>query len=418
LRARARQLAFEQAELAADMVAVAERVQAESAHISSVWTSDIPTLAAAEIAAALTWTKRFAKARLEESWALVERLPAVWAVLRAGSIDLYKARVLLEGTGAVPESLARRIVAGILPEAPSLTTGQLAYRLRRLVLEADPAAAKNNYERAVGERKVVRGVNPDGTGYLSGCNLPVEQAAAADERLDALARAAKQAGDDRPMDLIRADIYLSLLTGTYTGPTPIHRRGVVELTVDLATLMGLADHTAELAGWGPVIADIARQIARAREGDGDGEMIWRFSVTDPFTGALLHHGTTRAPAESGGRRKDPRRRPTPRQRALVIARDRTCRGPGCRVPAHRTELDHRLDHAKGGPTQVWNLDAKCGACHDLKHSGWTARYNPFDDTTWTSLLGHTYRVPAQPITEPVQLGPLESHLLKTARLRT
>jgi hypothetical protein len=102
----------------------------------------------------------------------------------------------------------------------------------------------------------------------------------------------------------------------------------------------------------------------------------------------------------------------------VIARDRTCRGPGCRVPAHRTELDHRLDHAKGGPTEVWNLDAKCGACHDLKDGGWTARHNPFDDTTWTTLLGHTHRVPAQPITKPAELGPLEAHLLKTARLRT
>ncbi|HEV7933487.1 MAG TPA: DUF222 domain-containing protein, partial [Actinomadura sp.] len=202
LRARARQLAFEQAQLAADMVAVAGRVRAESAHIHSVWPSDVPKLAAAEIAAALTWTKRSATAKLEESWALVERLPAVWQALRTGSIDLRKAQVLLDGTAAVAEPLAREVVAEILPQAPESTTGQLAHRLRRLLLEADPAATANNYERAVGERKVVRGANADGTGYLSGCNLPIDQAAAADERIDALARAAKQAGDDRPMDQI------------------------------------------------------------------------------------------------------------------------------------------------------------------------------------------------------------------------
>jgi hypothetical protein len=264
----------------------------------------------------------------------------------------------------------------------------------------------------------VEGLNPDGTGHLSGGNLPADQAAAADERLDALARAAKQAGDDRPMDQIRTDIYLGLISGTYTGPGPIHRRGVVELTADLPTLMGPAERVGELAGWGPVIADIARQIAEARAHDG--ETVWRYSITDPFTGRLLHHGTTRppGPGSSGGTNRDPRRRPTPRQRAFVAARDRTCRGPGCRVPASRSEIDHRVDHAKGGPTRVWNLDAECGHCHDLKHSGWITGRNPFDDTTWTSLLGHTYRVPAEPLTSPQPLGVLEEHLLRGVRMRT
>ncbi|HEV7932680.1 MAG TPA: DUF222 domain-containing protein [Actinomadura sp.] len=415
LRARSRQLAFEQAELAADLVAVAECVRVESSGLSWVWNSDVEGLAAAEIAAALTWTRRAALARLRDAYGLVERLPAVWAALRAGSLDPPRARVLVEGTAAVPRPLAREVVARILPQAPELTTGQLAYRLRRLVMETDPAAAGRRYEEALRERKVVRGRSDDGTAYLSGCHLPADQAAAADERLDALARAAKQAGDDRPMDVIRADIYLGLLAGTWNGPGPVDRRGVIELTADLPTLMGLAERAGELSGWGPVIADIARQIARDR--GHDRETVWRYSVTDPFTGGLLHHGITRPPARDDAGR-DPRRSPTPRQRAFVIARDRTCRGPGCRVPARRAELDHRLGHAKGGPTQTWNLDAKCGHCHDLKDAGWTARHNGFNDITWTSLLGHTYRVPAEPITPPRSLGVLETHLLQSIRMRT
>jgi hypothetical protein len=265
----------------------------------------------------------------------------------------------------------------------------------------------------VAERKVVRGLNGDGTGYLSGCNLPPDQAAAADERLDALARATKQAGDDRPMDQIRADIYLALLSGTHTGPAPIHRRGVIELTADLPTLIGLADHAADLAGWGPVIADIARQTAAARTGDH--ETTWRYTITDPITGRLLHHGTTRPPSKP---ERDPRRLPTPRQRALVIARDRTCRGPGCRTPASRSDIDHHHDHAKSGPTQTWNLDAKCRHCHTLKHTGWTTHNNQHGDTTWTSPLGHTYTVPATAITKPRRLTVLEHHLLETTRRRT
>jgi hypothetical protein len=414
LRARNRQIAHEQAELAADMVAVTACVQAES---SVRWECDIEKFATAEVAAALTLTKRSASARLADAHWLIERLPAVWAALRAGSIDMPKARVFVEGTLGVAEALARRVAARVLPEASELTTGQLAYRLRKLVLEADPDAGHKRYADGVAERKVVRGVNPDGTAYLSGCNLPVERAAAADERLDALARAAKQAGDGRPMDLIRADIYLSMLDGTFDGPSPVHRRGVVELTADLPTLMGLADNTAELAGWGPVVADIARQIADRRAADSMlDQTVWRFSITDPLTGRLLYHGTTKPPVPIKPVR-DPRRFPTRRQREFVIARDRTCCGPGCRVPARRAEIDHRIEHADGGRTEVGNLDAKCAFCHDLKDGGWKTMRNAFEDTTWISLLGHRYQVPATPITPPRPLSVVEAHLLKTARKR-
>jgi hypothetical protein len=420
LRARSRQLAHEQAEFAADLAAVASCVRAETAHISSVWDSDIPALAASEIAAALTWTKRAARARLDEAWQLLGGVPAVWAALRAGVIDLPKARVLAEGTWVLPAAAAGRVVAQILPDAPDLTTGQLAYRLRRLVLDADPDAARKDYENGVARRKVTRGLNPDGTAYLAGCNLPAEQTAAADERLDALARAAKQAGDGRPIDQIRADVFLAILAGTYTGPAPIGRRGVIELTCDLPTLMGLADHPGELAGWGPVIADIARHIAAARTTtDTATDTVWRYSITNPITGGLAFHGTTRArPTQPNRPARDPRRAPTDRQRAFVVARDRTCRGPGCRVPAARTQIDHITGHAHGGPTQVWNLDCKCGACHHLKDAGWHVHRNRLDEVVWTSPLGHTYTVPAEPITTPRRLTPTEDLLLQTLRRRT
>ena len=34
----------------------------------------------------------------------------------------------------------------------------------------------------------------------------------------------------------------------------------------------------------------------------------------------------------------------------MIARDKTCRGLGCRVPAARCDLDHRVPYERGGPT--------------------------------------------------------------------
>src|SRR5262249_46014040 len=115
---------------------------------------------------------------------------------------------------------------------------------------------------------------------------------------------------------------------------------------------------------------------------------------------------------------DPRRFPTLRQRAFVVARDRTCRGPGCRAPAARCEIDHRTDHADGGRTEPDNLDALCPSCHRLKHGGRVARRNPSDDPSWRTLLGRRSHVPATPITPPQRRSVLEERLLKVARRRT
>jgi hypothetical protein len=55
--------------------------------------------------------------------------------------------------------------------------------------------------------------NHDGTASIFGTDLPVDRAAAADEYLTRLARAAKADGDVRTLAQLRADAYLDLLTG-------------------------------------------------------------------------------------------------------------------------------------------------------------------------------------------------------------
>jgi hypothetical protein len=64
--------------------------------------------------------------------------------------------------------------------------------------------------------------------------------------------------------------------------------------------------------------------------------------------------------------------PTPAQHRFVQARDRTCRHPGCRRPAARTDADHVLAHAAGGATDCTNLCCLCRRHHRLKtHArGW------------------------------------------------
>jgi hypothetical protein len=142
------------------------------------------------------------------------------------------------------------------------------------------------------------------------------------------------------------------------APVPAPRRGVVELLVPLTTLMRLADLPGELHGFGPVVADIARQIAEQPDAQ------WRFSVYNKL-GELVHHGITRARPD---RHRPPGRRPTAEVAAFVRARNRTCIAPGCRRPSTGCDLDHTIDWARGGETATGNLAPQCRLHHRFKHT--------------------------------------------------
>ncbi|MEJ5888100.1 HNH endonuclease signature motif containing protein [Pseudokineococcus marinus] len=86
----------------------------------------------------------------------------------------------------------------------------------------------------------------------------------------------------------------------------------------------------------------------------------------------------------------------------VRTRSPRCQAPGCRMPATRCDLDHRVSHATGGPTCPCNLDVLCRRHHLAKHHhGWTAV--PMTDDardpglTWTTPLGQVVQVPAHPL---------------------
>ncbi|MHA2789516.1 HNH endonuclease signature motif containing protein [Corynebacterium sp. S7] len=53
-------------------------------------------------------------------------------------------------------------------------------------------------------------------------------------------------------------------------------------------------------------------------------------------------------------------------KAYLEGRDGTCRWPGCERPAHRTEKDHRINWADGGPTTASNMICLCSHHHNRK----------------------------------------------------
>lgn len=63
------------------------------------------------------------------------------------------------------------------------------------------------------------------------------------------------------------------------------------------------------------------------------------------------------------------------------------------MPAMRSDLDHRIPHASGGPTQVDNLFPLCRFHHRGKdEGGWRYDIDPDGTIVWRSPLGRTYTV--------------------------
>jgi hypothetical protein len=282
-------------------------------------------------------------------------------------IDQRRARTIVYQTTHLDDDTARAVTGRIIDEAPHLTTGQLIARIRRLAISVDPDTALRRYDQAVADRRVVIEPTGDGTANLCAFDLPPDRAIAARGRIDRLARSLHRSGGDRSMDQLRADIYIDLLCGSSASGTG----GVVDLRVDLETLMGLAANPGELAGYGPVIDDIARRVV---EDQTDSE--WRYTVT--HNGHPIATGTTR-------------RRPTVGQRRIVEANHTTCIFPGCRMPGTRCDLDHRTEWSKSHRTDTNGLAPFCRHDHGGRHEfGWIYRTLPNGDTEWTSPLDHTY----------------------------
>ena len=363
LKARERLASHVQAEVARDMEELS-RVDPDDG-LGSNRTDDPWEYAADEVRAALCLTRNAAKTRLAFAQTLVNRFPQVLAELSDGSIDWHRARVIAEGVSHLDPETATKVVDEVVVRAPEMTTGQIRAWIRRLCIDVDPDRAAERYERAVEARQLFFFPTDNGTVDLLATNLPADRANAIGNRINRMLKALRRDGDTRTADQTRVDILLDLLDSGGEGG-----RGAVNIAVDLATLAGLNDKAAEIPGYGPVIADIARRIAATQL-----DSPWNIVVTDQ--GRPVATGTTRY-------------RPTNGMTRLIHAMYPTCTHPGCRMPAADCDIDHIVAREDGGPTEIENLGPGCRHDHGLKHQGgWTYR-RVGDEHHWTSPLGHTY----------------------------
>ena len=409
------------AEFAARRPADAAPHPARGASVASEFAPD-------EVGVALTLARGTAAGRIVSACTLVSVLPLTLALWESGRIDTPKVRAILDATAVLADEVAVAVQNRVLPKAPEQTLAQLKAALARAVIAVDPAGADSRHKEARRDRRVV--INPEGDGMGSlWALLTATDAAGAWQWLTRLARGLGS-DDPRSMDARRADILAALLNGRLVtdpeadpdadaAPTaepgdepgphggvgapaepdgsadggpgpgaasdgagqggaavgrPIHPvtpgKPLVQVVMDHSTLIGADDQPAELVGYGPIPAALARETAA------DG--VWRRLVTDPSSGTVLDYGRTTYHPPAG-------------LADFVRVRDVYCRGPGCRRRAADAELDHAVPWSDGGTTSADNLNAFCTHTHRLKHhAGWRVTAHTDGRITWTTPTGHQH----------------------------
>ncbi|MBO3083378.1 HNH endonuclease signature motif containing protein [Cellulomonas fengjieae] len=378
------------------VIAMAQAAQAVAVREIEARTVDALARVPDELACALACTGRAAQDLFLRA-SNVARHPALADAWAAGALDARKVDVILAESLSAERDTADLVIADAVQRAGELTARQLAHHVRAAVIGADAAAAER---RRVKER-ADRGVELRPAGHAMAwfmAYLPAEVATAAFTAVDALAGHAATDGDDRSVGQRRADAFADVFTGildrqaTPDGtplPTRHGQRVALQVTVAATTLAGLDDQPGLLGSYGPIPAQVARELAQ--------DATWRRLLTDPI-GRVSSVGTTTY-------------RPGADLTRTVQARDVTCTFPGCRQPATRCELDHRIpyDHHRswagddsesggnstlsdGVQTSEANLHALCKHHHQAKTKGWwRVSYDRRTGvSTWTDRHGLTY----------------------------
>jgi hypothetical protein len=365
LRALELQQRWLQAEQLRTLAAIAERDPS-----AQNWSQE-------SVAVAMNLSPSHAGSVLVEATALVSELPATTTALAEGRISVRHARAISESSQSIETELRGPLEQAVLSRAESQTVPELRRSLTRACLRLDADVVERRRAKAQEGRRIQRWAIADGMAELRAV-LPADAAEAVWQRIDH-ATDLLPADDPRTADQKRADLFVdAVLSGIDGTPLPERqgRRPAINVVVALSTLLGLDNQPGDLAGYGAITAQQARELAA------DESATWRRFVTDPVTSELLDYGTTVY-------------RPPQHLRDFLLARSPVCVFPGCTRSAYRCDFDHRKPFASGGPTSPANMDPLCRRHHQAKTLGhWTYTDNHDGSRTWTDTrTGHQHHAP-------------------------
>ena len=380
-----------------------------------------------DVATALRLSANTAQSRIDTARVLTNHLPATCQALAVGDISPSHATLIARETSeAIKRGISTEDLIHIenraLAHAEFHTPAQVGRKIRTLIAQVTPETFEETVAIARDTRNVHMYPESDGMATVIAL-LPAEDAQTVMLAINALIErqhshsfirstpnsdcssqtsvhtdSPMSSGNDlvadartmdmkradvRTMDMKRADALAEIcgdLLARIADEHQPHRRPVtINITMDLPTALGMADNPAELAGYGPIPASVARTLSA------DGK--WKRFITDPLTGNLLDYGReTYVP-------------PQPLVDFLT-ARDRICRFPGCSQPSRVADIDHAVPWEEGGHTNPSNLGLLCRRHHRMKtHNGWKLVSHNDGSCTWTSPAGKEIFVPSRPIHE-------------------
>jgi hypothetical protein len=290
-----------------------------------------------ELALATDVNDRFLTCALRRARTLATTLSATQAKLESGELSEYRVRLICDKLDGLDPEVAQQIEARVLASAGQVKVGTLQAKLRKQVLAAKGPEAVNEHLAGVANRRVTMDRDVGEPGLLGlHAYLPAETAVAVREaletkagefaRADKAAAAQVRADGTEPVQRRTKDQRLADALAFFAlGPDPddpshaARPQVRVQVTIGLTTLLHLREHPGDLAGYGPIPADIARVLAQG----GD----WQRFVHHPVTGYLIDVGP------------DVYRPPAALAR-FTQARDVTDRFPGSDRSARFADLDH------------------------------------------------------------------------------
>jgi hypothetical protein len=191
-----------------------------------------------ELAAALGTSVTSASHTWSLHSTLHDRLPGTWRAMADGELDLPRGRAIAAEVARSPSTEPMVLLAGeaaVLPVARELTVTRLRARVRAELVAHDALFAERCRKRA--ERRADTTVRPsaDAPGRAEfAVDMSIEDAYACWDVADQEARAAKAAGDPRPVGVLRCEAVLRRLLRDDTDPDrpPIHARVTVVAPLD------------------------------------------------------------------------------------------------------------------------------------------------------------------------------------------
>lgn len=340
-------------------------------------------------------------------------LPCTWSAWSTGRITEWKATLIARETAclSLPDRLeVDRLLAGDADRLEAMGERQLEAAVRAEATRLDPAAEVKRRRRAESERHVSLRPAPDTMTWLTAL-LPVKDGVSVHAQLTLVAAAARAAGDERSKGQVMADALVAAVigaesdTGTpddadQSSTRPAEPRVALDLVMTDATLFGTSVEPAHLDAFGPIPAELARELVAAACSR-DEELWIRRLYAAPTSGELVSMDSTARLFRNGLAR-------------FIRLRDRLCRTPWCDAPIRH--VDHVLDHVDGGPTTAANAQGLCEACNYAKQApGWRARPGPPGGghvVEHSTPTGHRYRS-RPPVVATVWRRPLRMDFVLT-----